>query len=350
MKVVPRILLADNISLEESECLKDIKTIAYPENIDVMVYYDTPAGNFVSARIQKNLIDFAKKFNLRFLQGHGIGYYYLDVKEDDILVSCGHQNSIVGAIGASGFHVDEKELKSIIATGEYELNEYSVKHIQVLSGNNLKNACLDFIEKNKNICEDCILECTGSNLSIQNKRDICQILSQCCKCVRFNNQYDSQFDAVLDLSNDEEKIILPQAFINISDLTSTLDKNLDACFIGGCTGGSIEDLRLTASIWKGKKIPLSVRVCIAPSTNEVFLQAIEEGLLEIFIDSGAQILNAGCASCRTTSKGVLGSNEVMLATSIYNDSGCNGEKDSYVYLADTKTVAYSALCGKIVRG
>lgn len=89
---------------------------------------------------------------------------------------------------------------------------------------------------------------------------------------------------------------------------------------------------------------------MAPSTNEVFLQAIEEGLIQQFIDCGAQILNAGCASCRTTSKGVLGSKEVMLATSMYNTEGCNGMKDSSVYLADTKTVAKSALVGKIARG
>lgn len=348
MKVLPKILLADNISLEFAKSLETIETLAHPENISVMVYYDAPAGNFISAQIQKCLIDFARRFQLSFLQGHGIGYYQLDEKENEYYVSCGYQNSIVGANGALGFHVNEEELLHVLETGEFECSDYVVKHVKVMPGDNAKNACLEFIKENQAFLKNTILELSGE-LPLQTHRDICQILSQVCVSVRFKDNLQD-FDYYLDLSKPTEKIILPHAYLNIEDLETSLDQKLDACFIGGCTGGSIEDLRLTASIWKDQQLPLDLRVCVAPSTNEVFLQAIEEGLIQQFIDCGAQILNAGCASCRTTSKGVLGSKEVMLATSMYNTEGCNGMKDSSVYLADTKTVAKSALVGKIVRG
>lgn len=350
MKVTPKILLADNISLEVSENLARVENLAHPENIYVMVYYDAPAGNFISARIQKNLIDFAKKFNLKFLQGHGIGYYHLDAKEGDVFVSCGNQNSILGANGAYGYYVDEDALIQLLETGEYELATYENKHVKVVGKGFLKNACFNFVKEHMDSYQNCILELVGNGFSLQEKRDVCQILSKVCVCARFVNAYDGDFDTTLDLGQCSEMIIAPSGFAKIEPLDSYLNKELDACFIGGCTGGSIEDLRLAASIWNQKKIPLHVRVCVAPATNEVFLQAIDEGLLEIFIDAGAQILNAGCGSCVTTSKGVLGSNEIMLATSMHNEAGCNGQKDSFVYLADTATVAKSALAGKIVRG
>lgn len=349
MKVIPKILLADNISLDFANRLENIKTLAHPENVSVMIYYDAPAGNFISAQIQKCLIQFAKRFQLDFLQGHGIGYYQLNEKANDYYVSCGYQNSIVGANGAFGLHVNEEELLSILETGEYELDDLDVKRVKVIPGQNVKNACLDFIKRNEGSFPNTILELRGE-LPLETRRDVCQILSQICTCVCFKENTNEDFDYSLDLSKSIEKVILPHAYLNIEDLTTVLDQKLDACFIGGCTGGSIEDLRLAASIWKGKQLPLELRVCIAPATNEVFLQAIDEGLIQIFMDCGAQILNAGCASCRTTSKGVLGSKEVMLATSMYNTAGCNGMKDSSVYLADTKTVAQSALVGKIVRG
>ena len=144
MKVLPKILLADNISLDFAKSLENIKTLAHPENISVMIYYDAPAGNFVSAEIQKRLINFAKRFHLSFLQGHGIGYYQLNEKENDYYVSCGYQNSIVGANGAFGFHVSEEKLLNILKTGEIEYDDYEVIHVKVLPGKNVKNACLDF--------------------------------------------------------------------------------------------------------------------------------------------------------------------------------------------------------------
>ena len=349
MELNPRVLIADNISLEFAESLESIEFLAHPENVDVMVYYDAPAGNFESARIQKCLIDFAKRFNLRFLQGHGVGYYALHLNTDEVLVSCGYQNSLVGATGNLGFHVGEVELKKILETGIYAAEEYETYAIQVIAGKYLKNASLSFIKEHFNDLSNKIIEFTGSDLTLQNKRDICQILSQISVCAVYKDSIEN-VDAVLNLNNESSVIVEPGKITNIEPTDSYIGKKLDACFIGGCTGGSIEDLRLAASIWKGKHIPVKVRVCVAPISNEVFLQAIEEGLLEIFIDCGAQILNAGCASCRTTSKGVLGSNEVMLATSMHNEAGCCGTKDSYVYLANTEIVAKSALEGKIVRG
>lgn len=97
-------------------------------------------------------------------------------------------------------------------------------------------------------------------------------------------------------------VALPGAIHQSQPTAELKGTPLSACFIGGCTGGSIEDLRTAAAILKGKRIPINMRLSIGPQTNEVYKQAISEGLIQTFIDSGAQILSTGCASCVTTSK------------------------------------------------
>ena len=79
--------------------------------------------------------------------------------------------------------------------------------------------------------------------------------------------------------------------------------------------------------------------------NETYLKAMDEGLIDIFLDCGAQVTNPGCASCRSSSIGVVGDGEVLLSTGCYNDPGCAGTKDSYVYLASAVNVARAALTG-----
>lgn len=355
--VQPRILLADNLPLEIINKLEDIKEVKNPENIDVLVFYDAPAGNFISAEIQKKLILFAKKHGLRFQQGYGVGYYNLinELKKEEIVISYGENNSIFGSEGIVGIHAGADEILKALETGTFSYQKPEVCKIELCgedtSEEAVKNACMKFAMEHKDELENkwLVLE-TKEELSKKKRQDVCQVLGKSgCINVTFG-QYDGNADLKLSLKETEKYVSLPGNFTNFASVKEVEGKKVQACFIGGCTGGSIEDLRLTAKIWEGKQIPVEVRVTIAPVNNQVFSQAIEEGLIEKLIDNGAQILNAGCGSCRTTSKGVIGSGEVMISTGLCNYKGCNGEEDSQVYLASTDVVAESALKGYICGG
>ena len=120
---------------------------------------------------------------------------------------------------------------------------------------------------------------------------------------------------------------------------------IDSAFIGSCTNGRMEDLRIAAQILKGKKIAPGVVLKVVPSTDEIWNQALEEGLIKIFKDAGAMVSNAGCAGCAAGQVGQNGPNEVTISTGNRNFEGKQGK--GFVYLASPATVAASAVSGYI---
>jgi 3-isopropylmalate/(R)-2-methylmalate dehydratase large subunit len=120
---------------------------------------------------------------------------------------------------------------------------------------------------------------------------------------------------------------------------------IDSAFIGSCTNGRIDDLRKTASILKNKRVAPGVVLKIVPSTDKIWKQALDEGLIKIFKDAGALVSNAGCAGCAAGQVGQNGPNEVTVSTGNRNFSGKQGK--GKVYLASPATVAASAVAGYI---
>lgn len=128
------------------------------------------------------------------------------------------------------------------------------------------------------------------------------------------------------------------------------DRGINEVFIGGCSGGRIDDLRLAASILEGKHVPPRVRLMIAPATSEIYNQAANEGLLATFLDAGAILMNQGCSVCWGKSQGIVEDGEVLLSAGSRNHKGCAGAETAEVYLCSPAVAAYSALTGKICGG
>ena len=120
---------------------------------------------------------------------------------------------------------------------------------------------------------------------------------------------------------------------------------IDSAFIGSCTNGRMEDMRTAADVLKGRKVADGVVLKIVPSTDRVWLTCLEEGLLEIFKESGAMVSNAGCAGCAAGQVGQNGPGEITLSTGNRNFPGKQGQGE--VFLASPEVVAASAVAGDI---
>ena len=149
-----------------------------------------------------------------------------------------------------------------------------------------------------------------------------------------------------DLSKLEPMVAMPHLPSN-GRMVKDVDVEIDQAFLGSCTNGRIEDLRIAAEIMKGKQVKDGVRMIVVPASVKVFKQAMEEGLLKVFVDAGAFVSGPTCAACLGGHMGVLAKGEKCVSTTNRNFIGRMGHKESEVYLAGPAVVAASALTGKI---
>jgi len=122
---------------------------------------------------------------------------------------------------------------------------------------------------------------------------------------------------------------------------------IDQAYLGSCTNGRIEDLRVAAKILKGRKVHRNVRMIVVPASKEIFEQAMKEGLIKIFMDANAYVSGPTCGACLGGYMGVLASGERCISSTNRNFIGRMGHKDSEVYLANPAVVAASAATGRI---
>jgi len=160
---------------------------------------------------------------------------------------------------------------------------------------------------------------------------------------------DTRYDRVIeyDVSTIEPQVSLPHSPANARPVSTIGDIKIDQAVIGSCTNGRIEDLRMAAHILKRKKVHPGVRCIIIPGTQQVYLDALAEGLLEIFIKAGAAVSTPTCGPCLGGHMGVLAAGERCVSTTNRNFVGRMGSAKSEVYLANPAVAAASAVSGRI---
>ena len=150
-----------------------------------------------------------------------------------------------------------------------------------------------------------------------------------------------------DVSKIHPQVALPHIPSNVKDVREVGKIEIDQVVIGSCTNGHLDDLRVAAKILKGRKIAPSIRLIVIPATQEIYHQALKEGLFEIFLAADAVISPPTCGPCLGGYMGVLAGGERALATTNRNFRGRMGHAESEVYLSSPAVAAASAIRGRI---
>jgi len=161
---------------------------------------------------------------------------------------------------------------------------------------------------------------------------------------------DAEYAKVIeyDVSSLEPQIAMPRSPANTKPVSKVGEIKIDQVVIGSCTNGRLEDLSIAACVLKGKKVHPGVRCIVIPGTQQVYLDALNEGLMETFIKAGAVVSTPTCGPCLGGHMGVLAAGERCISTTNRNFVGRMGSTESEVYLSNPAIAAASAVAGSIV--
>jgi len=157
--------------------------------------------------------------------------------------------------------------------------------------------------------------------------------------------YEETFE--FDISKLEPQVACPHTPFNVKKAKEMEGTRIDQAFLGSCTNGRMEDLRIAARLLKNEQVHPDVRLIITPASQEIYLQAMKEGLIEIFVKAGGAITAPTCGICFGGHSGLLAPGEVCISSSNRNYMGRMGSPKAEIYLASPATVAVSAVEGKI---
>ena len=165
----------------------------------------------------------------------------------------------------------------------------------------------------------------------------------------YKSDPDAKYEKIYewDISKLAPQVACPHLPSNVKPASELGSVAIDQVVIGSCTNGRISDLRIAAKILKGKKIKLGLKLIVIPATQKIYLEAVQEGLAEIFVRAGGVFSTPTCGPCLGGHMGILAEGEIALATTNRNFIGRMGSPKSFVYLSSPAVAAFSALTGKI---
>jgi 3-isopropylmalate/(R)-2-methylmalate dehydratase large subunit len=160
---------------------------------------------------------------------------------------------------------------------------------------------------------------------------------------------DAQYVQVIevDVGQIEPQVAFPHLPENTRPVSDAQDVTIDQSVIGSCTNGRLEDLRVAAEVLRGRQVRPGVRCIVIPGSQQVYLDALREGLLEVFVSAGAAVSTPTCGPCLGGHMGVLAAGERAVSTTNRNFRGRMGHPDSLVYLAGPAVAAASAVMGRL---
>ena len=356
--------------------------IADKDKIVFIVDHNIPAENPKTAAVHKKMREFARENGIKFFEGKGVCHQIMFenfVEPGQLIFGADSHTCSYGALGAFGTGVGCTDFLYAMVTGKSwvmvpETLRFNLKG-KLREGVYPRDLILTIIgDIGANGANYKVMEFAGEgahNLSVNDRFVLCNLAVEAGaktgivepdeKVEKFikehgrraDNMYVSDEDAKFlkvyeyDLDKIEPVVARPDFVDDVIPLSQAGDVKIDEAFLGSCNNGRIDDLRVAAGILKGRKVNPDVRFLIAPASNNVYIQALDEGLIDIFMESGAMVMNANCSVCWGSCQGVIGENEVLISTGTRNFKGRAGHKTSKVYLGSAATVTASAIAGKI---
>lgn len=356
--------------------------IADPKKLVFIVDHNVPSDNPKTATSQKKMRDFARENGIDFWEGKGVCHQIMMenyVCSGELIFGADSHTCSYGAIGAFGTGVGCTDFLYGMVTGtSWVLVPETVKFNligKLPDGVYARDLILEIIGTvGANGCNYQVMEFTGEGaktLSISDRIALCNMAVEAGaktgifepdeKAIAYLEEhgrkpkavYHSDPDAVyareytFDLSKIRPVVAKPDFVDNLCPAEEVRGIKINEAFLGSCNNGRIEDLRVGASILKGHKVADNVRFLVVPASLEIYKQALKEGLIDIFMDAGAIVMNPNCSVCWGSCQGVIGENEVLISTGTRNFKGRAGHPSSKVYLGSAATVTASAIAGKI---
>lgn len=359
-----------------------------PAKVALVPDHFTPNKDIASAELSKKVRCFAKDQKIVHYWEQGrVGIEHCLLPEQgvtlpgDVIIGADSHTCTYGALGAFATGVGSTDLAAGLATGEawFRVPE-SLKF--VFNGSSFqpwvggKDLILYIIGKiGVDGARYKAMEFTGegiSALSMDNRFTICNmaieagakngIIAADDKTLAYVNERakrpfkvyqsdpDAHYDEVyeFDVADIPLQVAFPHLPENAKDVKEAKGIKIDQVVVGSCTNGRIEDLRVAAQILRGKSVHSDIRLIVIPGTQNIYKQAIKEGLIDIFVDAGAVVSTPTCGPCLGGYMGILAKGERSLSTTNRNFVGRMGHPESEVYLSGPAVAAASAVKGEIV--
>ncbi len=358
--------------------------ITSPKKYAMFIDHSSPSPNTGVSRIHSRMRKFSKN-NKSLLYDVGCGISHQLVSEEGfaypgaLILGADSHTSTAGALGAASFGVGSTDLAVTLTTGKNWFKVPQTYKIVIKGrlpkGIYSKDVILHVIHKlgvngatykSVEFCGEVISKMsmdarfTITNMTIEFGAK-CGLIAPDAKvaaylkkrgATKYKPVYPDKnciYEKVIEfnVSKLSPYIAKPHNVDNGVRIEEVKDVKIDQAFLGTCTNGRLEDLEIGAKILKGRKVNKSVKLLVAPASREIFLQALQKGILRVFSEAGAIILPAGCGPCVGTHQGVPADGEVVISTANRNFKGRMGNPASFIYLASPATVVASAIKGKI---
>jgi 3-isopropylmalate dehydratase, large subunit len=365
------------------------KSLANPDGFAIVMDHYIPAKDILSANQAKISRDFVYEHNLKnYFDEKDLGIEHALLPEKglvipgDVIIGADSHTCTHGALGAFATGMGSTDLAYAMITGKnwfkvpetikivfkskpaqhvygkdlilevirqigvdgalYKALEFTGESIQYLDMDSRFSLCNMAIEAGGKSGIIAVDEITKDFLKDKNLRD---------EPKYFYSDDGANYTKVIEIDTSKLDPVIAYPFLpsNGKSVREAVkdDIAIDQAFIGSCTNGRLSDLRIAASILKGKKVARKTRLIITPATQKIALQAQKEGLIDIFIEAGAVVSNPTCGACLGGYMGILGAGERCISTTNRNFVGRMGDRSSEVYLANSAVAAASAIAGKI---
>jgi 3-isopropylmalate/(R)-2-methylmalate dehydratase large subunit len=363
----------------------NIDKVFDPEKIALVLSHFVPAKDIKSAEQAKMVRDFAKKHNIKwfFQEGEGIEHTILPeeglVVPGDLVVGADSHTCTYGALGAFSTGMGSTDIAYAMATGETWLRvPHSMKFIfygkpsawvlgkdlilhtigqigvdgALYKAMEFEGEAISHLSMDQRFTiTNMAVEAGAKNGIIAPDEKTLQYVSQRAKkpWKVYHSDPDAEYSEIYewDAGKLEPLVAWPYLPSNVHPVSASTHITIDQAFIGSCTNGRIEDLRIAAKILKGRKVHPYVRCIVIPASKKVYTQALKEGLIDIFLEAGCVVSVSTCGPCLGGHMGILAEGERCISTSNRNFPGRMGHPKSEAYLANPAVVAASAVLGRI---